>query len=99
MSSESVHNNFIGGLYIIRHGAREPLKKDNINLYKNWKHFNGNLTEIGQTQTKILGKYFSKKLKKFKYHDIVFYLNSSEKRTKDTRIIFLKEISNKKKEL
>lgn len=89
---------FIGGMYVFRHGAREPIKKSTYKiLNKNHQNYTGNLTKIGREQTKILGQYFSVKIKDT--HQRTYYSNSSENRCIETREIFMNEIEGKKQSL
>ena len=86
----------ISGLYIFRHGARDPIKENNYKiLNKNHQNFTGNLTKIGREQTKILGQHFNIKIKNT--HQNVYYINSSENRCIETKRIFMNEIEGKKK--
>ena len=89
---------FIGGMYIFRHGAREPIKKSNYKiLNKSHQNYTGNLTKVGIEQTEILGKYFGIKIKNT--HQSVYYINSSENRCIETRKIFMNELEGKKQSL
>jgi len=83
---------FVGAFIVMRHGARNPLKKEDEFykiLYNNWGNHDSNITDIGIQQSKLSGEYLARYYKLQNFKGEIVYSNSGLQRTIDTQKNFL----------